>query len=324
MVRFGFIGTSKISDRFAEALKQTQGCEITAVYSRTTEKGNEFAKKHRIKNIFTSLEEMLTGDVINAVYIASPNGAHALQAVKAAQYKKHILCEKSIAATTAELNMMIEAAEKNGIVLMEAMRTTLNPNFKIIKDNLYKIGAVRGVKAEYCQYSSRYDNLKNGELTNIFNPKLAGGALYDIGVYPLYFTVAMFGSPQEYFGMNYAVESDADGLGNIVLKYDDKIASVFYSKITEGQTHSEIQGELGSITIKKLSFLEDIEIIYRNGNREKIGITPAENDMIYEAQEFISLINSGKKESEINSLAVSKKVLEIIENIANKGRYTGK
>lgn len=324
MVRFGFIGTSKISDRFAEALKQTEGCIISSVYSRTAEKGKAFAEKHGIKNIFTSLEEMLESGTTGAVYIASPNGAHSWQAVKTMEYKKHVLCEKSIAGTTAELDMMIQTAEKNGVVLMEAMRTTLNPNFQIIKDNLYKIGAVRGVKAEYCQYSSRYDALKNGELTNIFNPKLSGGALYDIGVYPLYFTVAMFGNPKEYFGMNYAVESNADGLGTLILRYDDKIASVFYSKITEGQTFSEIQGELGSIVIKKLSSLENIEIIYRNGQKEKIGIVPAENDMIYEAREFLSLINLNKKESSVNSLAVSRKVLEIIENTANKGKYTGK
>lgn len=324
MVKFGFIGTSKISDRFAAALKQTEGCTITAVYSRTKEKGEEFAQKHNIKNIFTSLEEMLKSGLVDAVYIASPNGVHASQAIKVMEHKKHVLCEKSIASSISELDMMIETAEKNNVLLMEAMRPTLNPNFKIIKENLHKIGAIRGIKAEYCQYSSRYDNLKKGELTNIFDPKLSGGALYDIGVYPLYVVIAMFGEPEEFFGMNYAVSSGADGLGNIILKYPDKIASIFYSKITEGQTPSEIQGELGSILIDKLSHMKGIKIIYRNGSVEEIGIIPAENDMIYEAQEFISLIENGKTESEINSLSVSKKVLEIIEKTANKTKYSGK
>ena len=324
MVRFGFIGTSMISDKFANALKQIDNCEITSIYSRTFEKEKLFTDKHGIKNIFTSLDEMLESGVVDAVYIASPNGAHAEQAIKVMKHKKHVLCEKSIAASTKELDLMIETARKNNVLLMEAMRPTLNPNFKIIKDNLYKIGKIRGVKAEYCQYSSRYDNLKNGELTNIFDPKLAGGALYDIGVYPLYVTIAMFGEPEEYVGMNYAVSSDADGLGNIVMKYPDKIASVFYSKITEGKVPSEIQGELGSILIDKISMMKNIKIVYRDNREEKIGVTLFENDMIYEAQEFISLINEGKTESSINTLAVSRKVLEIIENTANKSHYTGK
>lgn len=323
MVRFGFIGTGKISDKFADALKKTEGCMITSIYSRTYEKGKEFAEKHGIENIFTSLDEMLESGVVDAVYIASPNGAHASQAVKVMEHKKHVLCEKSIAASVEELDKMIETAKENNVLLMEAMRPTLNPNFKIIKDNLYKIGTVRGIKAEYCQYSSRYDNLKNGELTNIFDPKLAGGALYDIGVYPLYVVTAMFGRPEEYFGMNYAVSSGADGLGNIILKYPDKIASVFYSKITESQNPSEIQGELGSILIDKISMMNKVKIVYRNGEEEEIGVVPAENDMIYEAQEFISLIEEGKTESSVNSLSVSRKVLEIIENTANKSTYSG-
>lgn len=323
MVRFGFIGTGKISDKFADALKKTEGCMITSIYSRTYEKGKEFAEKHGIENIFTSLDEMLESGVVDAVYIASPNGAHASQAVKVMEHKKHVLCEKSIAASVEELDKMIETAKENNVLLMEAMRPTLNPNFKIIKDNLHKIGAVRGIKAEYCQYSSRYDNLKNGELTNIFDPKLAGGALYDIGVYPLYVVTAMFGRPEEYFGMNYAVSSGADGLGNIILKYPDKIASVFYSKITESQNPSEIQGELGSILIDKISMMNKVKIVYRNGEEEEIGVVPAENDMIYEAQEFISLIEEGKTESSVNSLSVSRKVLKIIENTANKSTYSG-
>lgn len=323
MVRFGFIGTSMISDKFAEALKQTEGCVINSVYSRTFEKGKLFAEKHGIKNIFTSLDEMLESNLVDAVYIASPNGAHAEQAIKVMGYKKHVLCEKSIAGSTKELDMMIETAEKNGVLLMEAMRITLNPNFKIIKENLHKIGKIRGVKAEYCQYSSRYDNLKRGELTNIFDPKLAGGAVYDIGVYPLYFVTALFGEPQEYVGVNYAVSSGADGLGNIVMKYPDKIASVFYSKISEGKAPSEIQGELGSILIDKISFMKEIKILYRDGREEEIGVPVLENDMVYEAREFISLINEGKTESSVNTLAVSRKVLEIMENTGNKSSYTG-
>lgn len=244
MVRFGFIGTSMISDKFAEALKQTEGCVISSVYSRTFEKGKIFAEKHGIENVFTSLDEMLESNLVDAVYIASPNGAHAEQAIKVMGYKKHVLCEKSIAGSTKELDMMIETAEKNGVLLMEAMRITLNPNFKIIKENLHKIGKIRGVKAEYCQYSSRYDNLKRGELTNIFDPKLAGGAVYDIGVYPLYFVTALFGEPQEYVGVNYAVSSGADGLGNIVINIQTKSLLFFILKSARERLLQKFKGNL--------------------------------------------------------------------------------
>lgn len=253
MVRFGIIGTSCISDKFVEALKTIKKCKVTAVYSRSVEKGDYFATKHDIETIYLSLEEMAESQKVDAVYIASPNGLHPSQAIKMMENGKHVICEKAIAPTVKELDEMIKTARENNVVLMEAMRPTLNPNFRIIKENLEKIGPVRGITASYCQYSSRYDNLKKGELTNIFDPKFSGGALYDIGVYPLYFTIGMFGIPEEYIGKNYLVSSGADGYGNIILKYNDKIASIIYSKITDSKTPSEIQGEKGSIIIDKLS-----------------------------------------------------------------------
>ncbi|WP_130890598.1 Gfo/Idh/MocA family oxidoreductase [Fusobacterium ulcerans] len=318
MVRFGIIGTSSISDKFVEALKTIKKCEVTAVYSRSVEKGDYFATKHDIKTIYLSLEEMAESQKVDAVYIASPNGLHPSQAIKMMKSGKHVICEKAIAPTVKELDEMIKTAKENNVVLMEAMRPTLNPNFNIIKESLEKIGPVRGISASYCQYSSRYDNLKKGELTNIFDPKFSGGALYDIGVYPLYFTIGMFGIPEEYMGKNYLVSSGADGYGSIILKYSDKIASITYSKITDSKTPSEIQGEKGSIIIGKLSTVNDIKIVYRDGREEKIEIDIHKNDMVYEAMEFINLIKKGKLESDVNSHKNSRKVVEIMENLANK------
>ncbi|BBA51094.1 oxidoreductase [Fusobacterium varium] len=318
MVRFGIIGTSCISDKFVEALKTIKKCEVTAVYSRSVEKGDYFATKHDIKTIYLSLEEMAESQKVDAVYIASPNGLHPSQAIKMMENGKHVICEKAIASTVKELDEMIRIAKENNVVLMEAMRPTLNPNFNIIKESLEKIGPVRGITASYCQYSSRYDNLKKGELTNIFDPKFSGGALYDIGVYPLYFTIGMFGIPDEYIGGNYLVSSGADGYGNIILKYNDKIASITYSKITDSKLPSEIQGEKGSIIIEKLSTVKGIKILYRDGREEKIEMEIHKNDMVYEAMEFINLIKKGKLESDINSHKNSRKVVEIMEKLANK------
>lgn len=318
MVRFGIIGTSSISDKFVEALKTIKKCEVTAVYSRSVEKGDYFATKHDIKTIYLSLEEMAESQKVDAVYIASPNGLHPSQAIKMMENGKHVICEKAIAPTVKELDEMIRIAKENNVVLMEAMRPTLNPNFNIIKESLEKIGPVRGITASYCQYSSRYDNLKKGELTNIFDPKFSGGALYDIGVYPLYFTIGMFGVPDEYIGGNYLVSSGADGYGNIILKYNDKIASITYSKITDSKLPSEIQGEKGSIIIEKLSTVKGIKILYRDGREEKIEMEIHKNDMVYEAMEFINLIKKGKLESDINSHKNSRKVVEIMEKLANK------
>lgn len=318
MVNFAIIGSSSISEKFIDALKSTKECNVYALLSREINRGKEFAKKFNIEKVYTNIEELLNDSKIDAVYIASPNGKHFEQAKLSLEAKKNVICEKPIVPTVKEFDILKELALKNKVTLMEAMRPTTNPNFKIIKDNLYKIGDVRQILVKYCQYSSRYDLLKNGEVTNIFNKELAGGSLYDIGVYPLYFTLAMFGEPKEYFGYNFLLSSGVDGCGSILLKYEDKIANISYSKITHEQSQSEILGENGSIIINKVSHVKGITIKYRDGREEKLGIELYENDMRYEIEEFIKLIKIGEVESKLNSFTTSRKCVEIMENIANK------
>lgn len=318
MVNFAIIGSSSISEKFIDALKSTKECNIYALLSREINRGKEFAKKFNIEKVYTNIEELLNDSKIDAVYIASPNGKHFEQAKLSLEAKKNVICEKPIVPTVKEFDILKELALKNKVTLMEAMRPTTNPNFKIIKDNLYKIGDVRQILVKYCQYSSRYDLLKNGEVTNIFNKELVGGSLYDIGVYPLYFTLAMFGEPKEYFGYNFLLSSGVDGCGSILLKYEDKIANISYSKITHEQSQSEILGENGSIIIDKVSHVKGITIKYRDGREEKLGIKLYENDMRYEIEEFIKLIKIGEVESKLNSFTTSRKCVEIMENIANK------
>ena len=261
---------------------------------------------------------MLKDKNIQAVYIASPNGKHFEQAKLSLEAGKNVICEKPIVPTVKEFDILKEIAIKNRVVLMEAMRPTTNPNFKLIKENLYKIGAIRQVMLKYCQYSSRDDLLKAGEVTNIFDKNMSGGALYDIGVYPLYFALAMFGEPKEYMGSNYLLNSGVDGCGTIILKYPDKIGVISYSKITDEKTPSEIIGEDGSIVIDKVSTVKGITIKYRDGREEKIEVDTYTNDMRYEIEEFAKLIEEGRVESTLNSFATSRKCVEIMEALANR------
>lgn len=318
MINFAIIGTSSISQKFIEALKNSDNCNPYALLSRKEIKGKEFAKKYGIEKVYTDIEEMLKDKKIVAVYIASPNGKHFEQVKLALEAKKNVICEKPIVPTVKEFDILVDCAKKNEVALMEAMRPTTNPNFKIIKDSLEKIGDIRQFILKYCQYSSRYDLLKVGEVTNIFNKEMKGGSLYDIGVYPLYFAIAMFGEPEDYFGYNYMLESGVDGCGSILLKYKDKIGSISYSKITDERSQSEILGEKGSIIIDKVSQVKGLKIKYRDGKEEDIELQVAENDMIYEINEFVKVIKNGEIESKVNSFEVSRKAVEIMEKLANR------
>ena len=185
-VRFGVVGTNFISDWVIEGAREDPRFELVAVCSRSRERGGEFAARHSIAHVFTSLDEMASSPLIDAVYIASPNFMHAPQSILCMSRGKHVLCEKPLASNAREAREMIEASERYGVALMEAMKPTMTPHFKALADNLPRVGEVRRYFASYCQYSSRYDRFKAGELPNAFNPKMSNGAIMDIGVYTIY------------------------------------------------------------------------------------------------------------------------------------------
>lgn len=313
MIRFGIVGTNVITEKFLKGAMLVEDFSLTAVYSRNESTAKEFANKYKIENIFTNLEEMAKSDLIDAIYIASPNALHSSQSILFLKNKKHVLCEKAFASNIREVDAMITVANENKVLLMEAMKTTLLPNFKIVKDNLHKLGKIRKFFSSYCQYSSRYDKYKNGEVLNAFKPELSNGALMDIGVYCLAPMVNLFGKPNKIHANGLMLESGVDGQGNILFEYDDMDSVVIYSKIANSYLPSEIQGENGSIIIERINTFETVKIIYKDGTVEDLSENQIPEDMYYEAKEFIDLIKLGKTQSEINSLENSKIVVELME-----------
>lgn len=313
MVRFGVVGTSRIVDDFIRCARLHSEFSLDAVYSRTEEQGRLFAERHGVKNRFTNLQEMAQSNQIDAVYIASPNSLHAKQAVLFMSHGKHVLCEKPIASNRKELSVMVESSRQHQVLLMEAMKSTFLPNFQAVRQNLHKIGAVRKFFSNFCQYSSRYDGYKAGEVPNAFNPALSNGSIMDIGVYCIYPAIYLFGKPEKVSANGIMLDSGVDGAGSIVLHYHDKEVIISHSKITNSQAINEIQGEEGTILIDKISTPKMVKIIYNNGSSEDIGQEQCSDFMYYEVEEFIHLINNHKIESSINSLQLSLDVMEVID-----------
>jgi predicted dehydrogenase len=313
MIRVGIIGTNWITEDFINAARQVEGLILTAVYSRTEETVRQYADKHNIPNTYTNLESFASSSELDAVYIASPNSLHADQAVVLMNHGKHVLCEKPLASNVQEVKRMIAAANRNGVVLLEAMKSTLTPNFQAIQDKLHKIGPVRRYFASYCQYSSRYDEYLKGNVLNAFKPEFSNGALMDLGVYCIYPMVVLFGQPDNIQGSSYLLESGVDGQGSILIKYKELDAVIQYSKISDSYSSAEIQGEKGTIVFDKISRPDKVEIRYRGGEIEDITRPQVANAMFYEVQEFIHLIQSGAKESSANTHANSLRVMEIID-----------
>ena len=328
-IRFGVIGTNFITDWVIAGARQDPRFELSAVCSRTRERADAFADRYGIPYRYTSLEEMAESPHVDAVYIATPNSLHASQAILCMSRGRHVLCEKPLASNAAEVREMAAASEKYGVTLMEAMKSTLTPNFRVLAEGLGKIGRVRRYVASYCQYSSRYDLFRSGHLTNTFNPEYSNGAVMDIGVYTIYPMVVLFGAPLQVSASATLLPSGVDGQGTAVFRYDGMEASVAYSKISDSYLPSEIQGEEGTIVIDHISRMDRLSFIPRStGNADRRGKTcpedwslPSARDVYYyEVAEFIDLVLSGRRESSVNTHRNSLLVISLIDEIR---RQTG-
>ena len=323
-IRFGVVGTNFITDWVIAGAREDERFELAAVYSRTRERGEEFAAKHNIPHVFTSLEEMAASDKVDAIYIASPNYMHAEQSILCMSHGKHVLCEKPIASNAREAAAMIAASEKYGVTLMEAMKGTLSPNFRAVKENLHRIGTPRRYFASFCQYSSRYDKYKEGVILNAFRPELSNGAMMDIGVYTIYPLVALFGRPNSISAQGVVLSSGADGQGAVNMQYEGMNATVLYSKIANSLLPAEIEGEDGNILIDRIQTPVDVRFYPRQApasgqekrvEGEPLGKAENHNEYYYEIAEFIDLILVGRRESQINSHDTSLATMEIIDEV---------
>ena len=314
-IRFGIIGTNTISDKIIDAGRQDERFIVNAIYSRKLETAKAFSKKHNIPNIFTSLTEMAESEAIDAVYVASPNSFHYSQSVLFMKHGKHVLCEKPMASNEKEVKAMIDVAHKYGVTLMEAIMPTLKPEFFAIKNNLKEIGTIRHYFGCYCQYSSRYDQLKEGTVLNAFKLELSNGSVVDIGIYTIYPMVALFGEPKKINASGLLLSTGVDGQGTVSFEYDEMTATIIYSKISDSSLSSEIQGENGVIIIDKINNIKNINLKFRDGTIKDISPYSNKHAYFYEISEFIDLVENGKRESEINSHSNSLITIRIIDEI---------
>ena len=315
-VRFGVVGTNFITDWVIAGAREDERFELMGVCSRSEETARPFAAKHNIPHLFTSLEAMAESPLIDAIYIASPNALHAPQSILCMQRGKHVLCEKPFASNVSEVRQMIKTAQSNNVVLMEAMKPTLTPGFRAVQKAIPQIGVVRQYFSCYCQYSSRYDKLKEGIVLNTFSPTLSNGAIMDIGIYTIYPMVVLFGRPKTIQATGVRLFSGVDGHGNVCFNYENGLnATILYSKISNSQLPTEIQGEDGIITLDRINIISEATLTPRNGLTQRIIPQADHNEYYYEVAEFIDLIQSDRKESENNSLENSLITIEIIDEI---------
>jgi len=294
MIRFATIGTNFIVRWFLEAAAKSSELVYAVSYSRDEEKAKAFAEEHGAYRYCTDLLELAESKDVDAVYIASPNSLHFEQSALMLSHGKHVMCEKTITSNRMELNKLVEIADRKQVVLLEAMRSVFDPGFAVIQENLKRLGTIRRVSFQYCQYSSRYDKFKNGIIENAFDPSFSNGALMDIGVYCIHPLVKLFGMPQKIMSDAILLHNGVDGAGTILARYEGMQAELIYSKISDSHISSQIQGEDGTLVIEEIPNPYKIIFYGKNGENEVLVSHEPESNMIYEIQEWIGQIRGAR------------------------------
>lgn len=295
MIKYGIIGSGWIAESFAEGAKKVEGLQFTAMYSRTYEKGKEFAEKFGCENIFTDINEFAESD-IDAVYIASPNSLHYEQSKLMLENGKHVLCEKPITITPDEFQELFSLAKEKKLVYTEAIMMMHSPHTEKVKNALEKIGKITTAHFDFSQLSSKYKALKEGKNPNIFNPEMKTGCLRDLGIYCYYPALEFFGLPEKITASAGFIETGADGYGAAILDYPDKQVTLTYSKIGQDYCGSQIFGDKGTISIESISKLTGVKIHFADGKKEEIqGEIDKDILMGYEAKNFYDFITDYEK-----------------------------
>ncbi|KAF2029212.1 NAD(P)-binding protein [Setomelanomma holmii] len=259
-MNFGIIGTNWITHSFVKCAHSTSKWNLAAVYSRKQETAQEFASQYEGQKIalYTSVEDLSKDTNISTVYIASPNILHYEQAKMMLLAGKNVILEKPSCSTVEELDDLFKTAKEKGVILIEAFRHVQEANFKILKSAIQDLGPIYGASITLAQYSSRYEKVLAGEVPNIFNLEMGGGALPDMGVYCVSAAIDLFGAPQDSVYYPVKIATGCDGAGKLILTYPDFTVYLCHSKIYDSDAVSEVYGEKGTLIVPTITDIESV------------------------------------------------------------------
>lgn len=195
MIRMAVIGRGWITEKWIGAAQKIPGVAVTAAYSRSLADAGPSPRPTARRCGSIPWRRCARPREVDGVYVASPIALHARQTIALLEAGKHVLVEKPMTVSRANAEKMFQAAQAHGVVLMEGLRSVHTPYMAAIRNSLPKLGVLRKARLSYCQYSSKFDAYKAGQLPNTFNPALGNGALMDLGVYLVAGMIHLFGMP---------------------------------------------------------------------------------------------------------------------------------
>lgn len=319
-IRWGIVATGGIARKFAEACafesKRTGRSTLAAVASRDEKKAVQFAQEWGIPLSYDSYERLFADPTIDAVYIATPHSSHAELSLAALKAGKAVLCEKPVSLTAGEFYPVVEAARQESRFFMEAMWMKFNPSFLKALEwaSTGRIGKLKFLRADFC-LDSPYN-----PAGRLYNPALGGGAILDVGIYPITCAV-MFGGkgkPESFSSYMKRLDNGVDLYDKFRFAYPGDLEMDLSCAINlqgiEELRSAVIVGEAGSIVLPLFWMAQEARLLDNSGTITEQFDSPFEcNGYEYEIREVERCLSTGKTESAIQTWADSIMVMELMD-----------
>jgi predicted dehydrogenase len=311
VIRWGIVGTGHIANRFAEDLTAMPEAQLTAVGSRSTAGAESFGARWGAAHRHGSYAALAEDGEVEAVYVAVPHVFHAAVSLMCLEAGKAVLCEKPFAINARQAEKVIGRARERKLLLMEGMWTRAFPIMTRLRELLAegRVGRVRWVAADFsfrCEFSPEGRH---------FNRALGGGALLDVGVYPVSFASMVLGAPA---GMRSAAELGATGVdyqAAMIFNYaGGAVAALFAGLRADYPAEAEIIGEEGWIRVHNAWWKPSrMTVTERGGRKEEFEMAYTGNGFQFEAAEFMRCLREGRPESGMMPLAETAAIMRTLD-----------
>ena len=294
--KWGILGPGGIAKAFAEDLKLLQGHSIAAVGSRSIGNAQSFSDTYG-GTAYGSYEDLVADSQVDAIYVATPHPAHKDNVILALNAGKPVLCEKPFSVNSIDAQQMVDAATKNNVALMEAMWARFLPHYAKVREIVASgvLGKILTVHADHGQ------RLADRNIPRLVEPELAGGALLDLGIYPVSFAQMILGNPTSVTSSAVLTDKGVDAQTSMIFNYADGAQAVLNTTMIE-QTpcRAVVAGLNGWLEIDRTFYNPaSMRVVLNDGTISEYPNTYQGHGLREQAEVFKQLVLSGKKESEI-------------------------
>ena len=294
--KWGILGPGGIAKAFAEDLKLLQGHSIAAVGSRSLSNAQSFSDTYG-GTAYGSYEDLVADSQVDAIYVATPHPAHKDNVILALNAGKPVLCEKPFSVNAIDAQQMVDAATKNNVALMEAMWARFLPHYAKVREIVASgvLGKILTVHADHGQ------RLADRNIPRLVEPELAGGALLDLGIYPVSFAHMILGNPTTVTSSAVLTDKGVDAQTSMIFDYADGAQSVLNTTMIE-QTpcRAVVAGLNGWLEIDRTFYNPaSMRVVLNDGTITEYPNTYQGHGLREQADVFKQLVLSGAKQSEI-------------------------